>query len=133
MSVSVLLITHNDIGEQMLQTACVTFGVCPLHIRSMAVSGDSGPERILAESRQLLRELDQGDGVLVLTDAYGSTPCNIATRLAGMANVAVVSGLNLPMLLKVMNYPQLSLEELQLKAVSGGKEGVVLIKNNGAA
>ncbi|MBW3546289.1 MAG: hypothetical protein KY428_11955, partial [Bacteroidetes bacterium] len=64
---------------------------------------------------------DSGDGVLVLTDAFGSTPSNIAMRLSRQSGVTVVSGLNLPMLLRVMNYPQLSLEELQINnALPGG-------------
>ena len=128
MSVGLLLITHNDIGEQMLHTACATLGLCPLPTRSLAVVQDSDPDRMLAHCGQLLRELDDGGGVLVLTDAFGSTPSNIAARLGRHPKVAVVAGLNLPMLLRVMNYPQLQLEELRQKAVSGGKCGVVPIE-----
>ena len=56
---------------------------------------------------QLCRELDQGDGVLVLTDLYGSTPSNIATRLLDTHNVLVISGTNVPMLMRILNYPDL--------------------------
>ena len=75
----------------------------------------------------ILDQLDEGDGVLVLTDAYGSTPSNIACRLGARRQVAVVTGLNLPMLLRVLNYPALPLDELKEKAVSGGRDGVLLV------
>lgn len=131
MSVGLLLVTHNRIGEELLHTACATLGLCPLKTRSLEVVQDSDPDRLLQDCEQLVRELDQGDGILVLTDAFGSTPSNIAMRLGRRPGVAVVSGLNLPMLLRVMNYPQLRLEELQLKAVSGGQDGVLLVKQDG--
>jgi PTS system ascorbate-specific IIA component len=72
-----------------------------------------------------VEQLDQGDGVLVLTDIYGSTPSNIASHLSSRPGVQVVAGLNLPMLLRVLNYARLDLATLAEKAVSGGREGVV--------
>jgi mannose PTS system EIIA component len=131
MSVGLLLITHNRIGEEFLRTACSTLGSCPLPARSLAVTDDADPDRLLERFQQLLDELNGTEGVLVLTDAYGSTPSNIATRLNHLPHIAVVSGLNLPMLLRVMNYPQLALEQLQQKAVSGGRDGVVLAQPEG--
>jgi PTS system ascorbate-specific IIA component len=56
---------------------------------------------------------------------YGSTPSNIACRLHAQANVRVVGGINLPMLVRILNYPRLSLDELVDKAVSGGRDGVL--------
>ncbi|RFA30282.1 PTS fructose transporter subunit IIA [Alkalilimnicola ehrlichii] len=132
MSVGLLLVTHNRIGEELLETACTTLGLCPLATRSLAVIQDADPDQLLQRCEALLTEVDSGDGVLVLTDAFGSTPSNIAMRLGRRPGVTVVSGLNLPMLLRVMNYPQLGLEELQHKAVSGGQDGVILVKQEGA-
>ncbi|CAK0770012.1 hypothetical protein CCP3SC15_4060003 [Gammaproteobacteria bacterium] len=68
--------------------------------------------------------LDQGDGVLVLTDMYGSTPSNIACRLDS-EKVRIVAGVNLPMLIRVLNYSYLSLEDLTNKAISGGRDGII--------
>jgi len=67
--------------------------------------------------------------VLVLTDLYGSTPSNIAQKLIAQRNVHVVSGLNLSMLIRILNYPQLPLLELSEKAVSGGKDGISWIRS----
>ena len=70
-------------------------------------------------------KLDHGQGVLILTDIYGSTPSNIACALSTKENVRIISGINLPMLIRVLNYPNLELDELVLKAISGGQEGIM--------
>jgi len=64
--------------------------------------------------------------VLILTDAYGSTPSNIANRLAAIVTSKVIAGVNLPMLLRVFNYPEKSLEELSTTAFDGGKDGIII-------
>jgi len=64
--------------------------------------------------------------VLILTDAYGSTPSNIANRLAAIVTSKVIAGVNLPMLLRVFNYPEQSLEELSTTAFEGGKDGIII-------
>jgi PTS system ascorbate-specific IIA component len=76
------------------------------------------------EVSETIIELDTGQGVLILTDIYGATPSNIACSSTS-DTVEIVAGLNLPMLIRVMNYPGLSLAELKQKAVSGGKEGIM--------
>ncbi len=126
MKVGLLLITHNDIGHELLQTATLTFGGCPMPARALAVCSDNDPDHLLADARKQLREVDSGLGVLILTDCFGSTPSNIASRLLEEGNVRVVSGVSLPMLIRVLNYARLTLAELASKAVSGGCEGVVL-------
>ena len=73
----------------------------------------------------LVEELDQGGGVLVLTDLLGSTPTNIAQRLLPESGIRIVAGVNLGMLLNVLNYPSLALADLVEKAVQGGRGGVL--------
>ena len=125
MKVGILLITHNNIGAVMLRTAMDVVGISPLSTGTLAAASDCDPEQILADARQAARELDGGDGVLVLTDLYGATPSNIACRLQSHHELRVVSGLNLPMLIRVLNYPGLDLDALQQKAVSGGRDGIM--------
>ena len=129
MKVGILLITHNNIGAVMLRTAIDVVGISPLSTGVLAAASDCDPEQILADARQAARELDGGDGVLVLTDLYGATPSNIACRLHSHHELRVVSGLNLPMLIRVLNYPDLDLEALQQKAVSGGRDGIMTCNN----
>lgn len=128
MTVGLLIVTHDRIGRQLLDTATRMMGICPLATRTVSVSGDCNPDATLLEARSLIAELEQGDGVLVLTDMYGSTPSNIAARLLDSDDVRVVAGVNLPMLVRVLNYPRLTLDELAAKAISGGRDGVLSCK-----
>lgn len=126
MNVGLLLITHDDIGHTLLKVAVETLhGNCPIEVRSLAVNATSDPETTHAQGERLIAELDRGDGVLILTDAYGSTPSNIACQLSQAHRTAVVTGLNLPMLLRVLNYHTLDLPELAGKALTGGRDGVL--------
>jgi PTS system ascorbate-specific IIA component len=123
-TVGVLLITHENIGEILLQTVRRVLEVCPLQTRCLPVPFDSDPDEIRQEAAQLIKSLDKGDGVLILTDLFGATPSNISHRLSQTGKVMVVTGINLPMLIKVMNYPNLNLEQLVAVAVEGGQSGV---------
>lgn len=124
--VGLLMITHNRIGDALLDTAIHTLGICPIRVKVLAVMPDCDPAILLDEARGLVSQLDQGDGVLVLTDMYGSTPSNIANHLADGERVMVITGINLPMLIRVVNYPTLSLLDLARKAESGGLEGIFI-------
>ena len=125
MSVSVLIMSHDGIGPALLGTTTLMMEDCPIQVKLLSTSKDSDPDEIMDHAREILLELDSGDGVLILTDMFGSTPSNVAQKLSLKFNVNIVSGLNLSMLIRVMNYPELPLEELTQKAISGGKEGVV--------
>lgn len=122
--VGLLVITHNQIGHALMDTASHMLGMCPLQAEVLSVAADCDPEEMVRQGRELVRELDAGEGVLILTDMYGSTPSNIAARLAVDSHVLVVSGVNLPMMVRVMNYPRLSVAELAVKAESGGRDGI---------
>ena len=126
MNTGLLLITHGSLGRDMLDVATAILGGCPLTVQTLAVNGASDPDRMFEQASEACRQLDQGAGVLVLTDLYGSTPSNIATRLIEAHNVNVISGASIPMLLRVLNYPRLNLEELGEKAVSGAHDGVII-------
>jgi PTS system mannose-specific IIA component len=99
-------------------------GRCPLQVSLLTASRDCDPDKLLGDALEQIKNLNAGDGVLVLTDLYGSTPCNIANKLASEKQVEAVSGINLSMLIRVFNYPQLTLEQLSDKAISGGKDGI---------
>ena len=129
MSVGLLLITHNDLGSALLDTATKMLGGCPLAAQTMAVTERADPDLLRARALLLVEDLNQGQGVLVLTDMFGSTPANIATALNREGEVAVVAGINLPMLVRVLNYATLSLDEITAKAMSGGSEGIVCCLN----
>lgn len=129
MNVGVLLVTHPGIATCLLDTARNMLGQCSLQTAMLEVPLDAAPEKIRQQALTLLTGLDQGDGVLLLSDMFGGTPCNIARSLGNSHQVRVVSGLNLPMLVRVLNYPELTLDELAQKASSGGHDGIILCEN----
>ncbi len=124
MTTALLLITHDNVGNALLETASSILGMCPMALEIVSVSHNCAPEDVVEKARAAVRRLDQGGGVLVLTDLYGSTPSNVANRLDCDRPIKVVAGLNLPMLVRVLNYPSLSLDELAYKAFSGGRDGI---------
>ena len=104
MSVSVLIMSHDGIGPALLGTTTLMMDAVPIQIKLLSTSKDSDPDEIMDHAREILLELDAGDGVLILTDMFGSTPSNVAQKLSRQFNVNIVSGLNLSMLIRVMNY-----------------------------
>ena len=126
--IGLLIITHNNIGAELIETATAMLGVCPVMATVLSVKPDSDPDAVLREAQHSIVGLNRGAGVLVLTDMYGSTPSNIATHLVNERQVKVIAGINLPMLVRVLNYPQLDLHQLADKALSGGRDGILLCK-----
>ena len=122
--VAILVITHDQVGRVLVDTAVATLGFCPLATAVLSVARNVDPDILSRNAVQMAVSLDQGDGVLVLTDMYGSTPGNIACRLDG-ERIRVVAGVNLPMIIRVLNYSYLSLDELMHKALTGGRDGVL--------
>ena len=126
MAVGVLLVTHIGIGTALLAVAGKLLPNLPLAAEAFEVAFDADPDAMLPAASAALRRVDQGDGVLVLTDLYGATPSNLAARLAHLGTpVRRVSGLGMPMLLRVMNYAELGLDELPAVAAAGARNGVV--------
>ncbi|ANJ66152.1 PTS fructose transporter subunit IIA [Halothiobacillus diazotrophicus] len=125
MTVGILLICHNKIGEQLLETATDMLEKIPMPAGELSVHQDDDPIDLLNRARRRIADLDEGDGVLVLTDMYGSTPSNIAHRLKDKNRVRVISGVNLPMVVRAMNYPQLNLPQMTERVATGGREGII--------
>lgn len=125
MSVGILLITHNRIGAELLETATCMLGCCPLSAVAIEVHEQDDPDKLRHEILDCAERLDDGAGLLVLTDLYGATPANITDALCSRRDVRILSGVNLPMLVRVLNYCQLELAALAEKALSGGRDGVL--------
>tara|TARA_R110000787_G_scaffold42983_28_gene105424 strand:+ start:1134 stop:1553 length:420 start_codon:yes stop_codon:yes gene_type:complete len=129
MRVGVLLVTHAGIGQAMLDCVLDMMGELPLRVAVLGVDRADDSGVLEQEAKQLLVQLEGTDAqaadVLILTDAFGATPGNIASSLARSDRTALVAGLNLPMLVRVMNYPDAGLEELSTIAVEGGRRGTL--------
>ena len=124
MNVGILMITHSDIGKQMLLTATSVFGKNPFRVEILSVDNYDQPNDVKELGQKYVKFLDQGRGVLILTDIIGTTPSNIAKSIE-YKNIRVVAGLNLSMLLNVFNYSTDSLNELANRAVDGGITGIM--------
>lgn len=125
MTVGVLLLTHPGVGSAMLHIATRIVGGNTLRVKCLEVPPDAALQPVCEQARGMLHELNHGAGVLVLTDIYGATPHNIARELACQEPaMRVLSGINLPMLVRIFNYPEDNLETLSDKAEEGGSRGI---------
>jgi PTS system ascorbate-specific IIA component len=123
--VGILLVTHNGLGNSLLDCVRHVLRTLPPHLRSLSVQEDDDPSQKEAEGRALIAELDQGDGVLILTDMFGATPSNIGRRLCLSDRVMGVAGVNLPMLLRISCCCDKPLAEMAQRALEGGRECIV--------
>ena len=123
MKVGILLVTHSDIGKQLLLTATSVFGKNPFQVELLSVDNYDQPNDVRELAEKYVKFLDNGAGVLVLTDIIGTTPSNIASSISHK-RIKVAAGLNLSMILNVFNYPEDSLDQLLTKAIEGGIQGV---------
>ena len=101
MNVGLLLLTHNDIGSQLLLTAKSTYGSVPMRTELLSIDYYDKPADIINLARQYVKVLDNGKGVIILTDMFGGTPSNLAISIMAEEKVEVVAGVNLPMLIKI--------------------------------
>ena len=126
MSVGVLLVTHGKLGHYLLGTMADMIGPLPLQADVLEVRRVQDPNVLLRQGGRTIERLDRGQGVLILTDAFGSTPSNIASQLHVEGRTVTVAGVNLPMLVRIFNYPSLDLPALAAAAVEGGQRGVCI-------
>ena len=130
--VGILLITHNGLGESLIDCLRHVMGNAPAHVKALSVLAQDDPVLKEEEARALIAELDEGQGVLLLSDVYGATPCNIARRVCQPGRIEGVAGVNLPMLLRVACNCNKSLDEQVKRALEGGKECIVSIDSEGS-
>ncbi len=124
MGVGVLVIGSEDVPRAILQTTTTILGGSPLQIGVISVPKDCDRDALKREIGTEIERLDEGDGVLLVVDMFGSTLSNLARTFVDKERIMMVAGLNVPMLVRVMNYPKLSLWQLRDKAVTGGRDGV---------
>ena len=121
----VVLVTHSDFGESLMravegilgeQEGCLTVSVT--HQKSM--------QEMFEAIESGVKALENGDGVIILTDMFGGTPSNLSLSLLKIARVEVITGANMPMLLKILGSRDMPLEKLALEAKTAGRQGIVV-------
>ncbi|MDQ1259895.1 MAG: mannose system component [Pseudomonadota bacterium] len=126
MSTRILLVAHSPLASALRDCAMHVFPDCAQHLLVLDVQPDASPEDSLAQARQLMGTQDQG-ALLVLTDVFGATPSNIAQRLVEGRQARLVTGVNLPMLLRCVCYRGEALDALVQRAIVGGTQGVMQV------
>jgi PTS system mannose-specific IIA component len=129
--IGILLIGHTPFASALMGCASHVFGSEPESMMVLDVSPDCDPAAVVRTAERAVLALDQGRGVLVLTDLFGATPGNIAAQLAKSGRVEVLTGVSLPMLLRVLTYRNAAtLEGLIEKATAGATAGVMKIASS---
>ncbi len=123
----ILIVTHNQIGHEMLRSAETILSKKLDSVFTIAIPGDLKPDAVGHYADQVkaaIETLDKGDGVLILTDLYGSTPSNLAHYFAKDNNVIILAGLNLSMLIRIINHADQPLELLAKIGIVGANKGI---------
>jgi PTS system ascorbate-specific IIA component len=125
--VGILLITHGNLGQVLAENAYHILGKTWPNLRTLSVDKSDEPDMTRGRAQALIDELDDGGGVVVLSDMLGGTPANVASALIRAGRIETVCGVNLPMLVRALSYSGQSLDIVVSKAVTGGLEGVVYV------
>ncbi|MCF8105424.1 MAG: PTS sugar transporter subunit IIA [Desulfohalobiaceae bacterium] len=123
--VGVLLVAHSDFGEGLLRAAEGILGVQERCV-PVSVNHAKSMQAIIEEIESAIKEVDNGEGVIILTDMFGGTPSNLSLSLLKTTRVEVITGANMPMLLKILNSRHTPLLELAAEAKSAGRQGIVV-------
>ena len=127
--IGVLIVTHGEIGTSLLESASQILGRRPAQVCTLSVWRQDDPDDLVLRAREMMEQIDAGDGVLILTDIFGATPGNVVSKLLHNGRVEGVSGVSLPMLLRVLTgrngATAVELRVLVQRAMSGGTEGLV--------
>ena len=123
--IGILIVTHGEIGKSLLDSAAQILGSRPVQSSTLSVWRQDDPDDLVLRARELMEQIDAGDGVLILTDLFGATPGNVVSKLLQDGRVEGVSGVSLPMLLRVVTSRNGSIAAAVQRALSGGSEGLV--------
>ena len=122
--IGILLIAHDTLPESLVRGVTHVLGAPPTQLDTLSVAATDDPLRLLPMARERVARLDTGEGVLIFSDIFGASPCNLACKLIVPGRVEVVAGVNLPMLVRAFTYRSKGLDTMIKKAVSGGCDGV---------
>jgi PTS system ascorbate-specific IIA component len=123
--IGILILGQKYFGRGLLEAVDHTFGNRPPRVTAVEVDYRDPPEKISEAIGEAVRTLDQSQGVLILADVFGATHTNLACRLLERGHIELIGGVNLPMVLRALNYRELPMDELMDKALSGGCGGIV--------
>jgi PTS system ascorbate-specific IIA component len=127
---AILIIAHAPLAHALRSCALHVFPDCGPHVSAIDVQPNMPPEETQATARIAMQQLSRVEGVkgvLVLTDIFGATPSNVAQKLVDGVTSRLITGVNLPMLLRSVSYRNETLDALVSRAVVGGTQGVMQV------
>lgn len=127
--VGLLLLTHAPLGSAFIQAVTHVFRARPERLEAIDVIADQNVDEVHRLAREAVLRLDDGSGVLVMTDMIGGTPSNCCGRLGDPDQVAVIAGISLPMLLRAITYRHDQLDVVVEMALAGAQNGATKIDN----
>jgi PTS system ascorbate-specific IIA component len=127
---AVLIIAHAPLANALREGVLHCFPDAADAVVAVDVQAKAAPEASLVQAQQALASLPEGN-VLVLTDIFGATPCNVAQRLVDGVRTRLIAGANLPMALRAVSYRAEPLETMAARALAGGTQGVMSVAATG--
>jgi mannose PTS system EIIA component len=131
--IGILVVSHEPLGTALIGCTRHIFGHLPPQLAALDVIPDEDPAQATQAARVLLERINDGSGIIVFTDAFGATPSRIATLLAQRHRVAVIAGVNLPMLVKALNNRRADLTELVPQLVDSGRRAIFEVEPNSSS
>ena len=127
--VGILLLTHAPLGRAFIEAATHVFRSAPVQIEALDVVADQDTEEVRRLAREAIARINDGSGVLVITDVMGGTPSNCTLQLRVPGEVEVIAGISLPMLLRAITYRHNSLDVMIEMALAGAQSGACRVDN----
>ncbi|MDQ9169220.1 PTS fructose transporter subunit IIA [Oxalobacteraceae bacterium R-40] len=127
--VGILLLTHAPLGNAFIEAATHVFRMRPERLESIDVRADQDTAEVKQLAKAAIARIDDGTGVLVITDVMGGTPSNCTFQLGEPGHVEVIAGISLPMLLRALTYRNDTLDVVMEMALAGGQSGAVRVDN----
>ena len=122
--IGLLILAYEGVGDGLIDAASHVLGKRPPRLETLSLNYNETPEYLAVTIRQKISSLDDGAGVIILSDIYGASHTNAACRLLDSGHIELIAGLNLPMLIRIINYRHLPINDVMEKAMTGGCGGI---------
>jgi mannose PTS system EIIA component len=127
--IGILLLTHMPLGQAFLAAVSHVFQSTPPNLEAIDMVPDESQADVEARAKKVIAQIDDGSGVLVMTDIMGGSPSNCCKHLSVPDRVNVIAGISLPMLLRAISYRNEALDVVTEMALAGGQNGAIKLDN----
>jgi len=122
--IGILLVTHGEIGKSLIDCAAHILDDYPNSVELISINSNNNLSNYSNIISQKIEGLDMGNGVLIMTDIYGATPCNLLNKFVIKNKIEVVTGVNLPMLIKAVSDRKDNLSLLVIDSIECAKKNI---------